>query len=586
VAVNLDSADSAHIAGTWRPGTEPLESAQLPHSRPPMECAADTELTGRGRVREGRGRAGSPDVPSTVVTRADGARLPESETAGWAQDTIVAISTAVGPGAIGIVRMSGPDSLAIAQAAFRPARGESLRPEENYCLLYGHVFDPAVGQDVDEALMAVMRAPRSYTREDVVELHCHGGLAAQRAVLRLMVRLGARPAEPGEFTKRAFLNGRIDLAQAESVAAIVAARSSGALRVSLRQLEGGLSTRLCRARHHLVDVLAQVEATVDFSDEDIDPIDWEALAGSLEEARDDLEVLLSTALLGRALEQGARTAIVGRPNVGKSSLLNALLMRERAIVSDVPGTTRDTVEELMEIGGIPIHLVDTAGIRASLDKVEQLGVERSIRAMEQADLVLAVIDLAGKWTGEDRALLEGLDPARTIIVANKADLVADPQGETTRLLRYLAGPHRPSGARGAAVQGRSPAAGLSACETGGTAGGGSLAVDPGRGWKHCTVSALSGDGLDLLRSMIQDTLTGGQGLAFEEPVLANERQVTLVSEALEAVKEAVSGAHAGRDEELICEDLRAAIQALGRITGEDLTADLLDEIFARFCIGK
>ena len=320
----------------------------------------------------------------------EAAHIDEAMT--WGDDTIVAVSTATGRGAIGIVRLSGPQALAIVAEAFRPA-GLPRLPDDSHVIHYGRIVDPADGETIDEVLVGVMRAPRTYTREDVVEVNCHGGPVAQRAVLRLLVRLGARLAEPGEFTRRAFLNGRIDLAQAESVASIVAARSSGALRASLRQLEGGLSERLRVVRRELLGQLASIEATVDFSDEDVDELDWARVGEGLSAASADLVRLLDTAFLGRVLEQGVRTAIVGKPNVGKSSLLNALLMRERAIVSDVPGTTRDTVEELMEIGGIPIHLVDTAGMRSGGDHVEQLGVQRSLQAMELADLVLAVIDL-------------------------------------------------------------------------------------------------------------------------------------------------------------------------------------------------
>lgn len=467
------------------------------------------------------------------------------------EDTIVAVSTATGPGAIGIVRMSGPDALAIAESAFQPARSAALLPRETYCLLYGHVVDPRSGESVDEALLAVMRAPRSYTREDVIELHCHGGLAAQRAVLRLMVRMGARLAEPGEFTRRAFLNGRIDLAQAESVAAIVAARSSGALRASVRQLEGGLSEKLRSLRRELVGLLAQIEVTVDFFDEDVDPLDWGSLVQGLTSVQDDLARLLRTAFLGRALEQGVRTAIVGRPNVGKSSLLNALLMRERAIVSDTPGTTRDTVEELMEIGGIPIHLVDTAGMRSGGDHIEQLGVERSIRAMEQADLVLAVVDLSVPWDDEDERLVCGLDPARSIVVGNKSDLA----------------PRAHCGQTDCLSQAPASETGL-------------------RDRHECEVSAITGEGIDDLRARIQQIITGGEGLHLEEPVLATERQRGLVSEAADSAGAALAGAARHADEELVCEDIRGAAQALGRITGEELTSDLLDEIFSRFCLGK
>jgi tRNA modification GTPase len=466
------------------------------------------------------------------------------EDAGWGEDTIVAVSTASGPGAIGIVRMSGPRAVAIAESAFQPARGVPLQKDETYRLLYGQVVDPDGGGPVDEVLLAVMRAPRSYTREDVVEFHSHGGLAAQRAVLRLMVRLGARLAEPGEFTRRAFLNGRIDLTQAESVAAIVAARSSGALRASVRQLEGGLSEKLRAVRRELVGFLAQIEATVDFSDEDVDALDWASLAEGLASVHDELTRLLRTAFVGRALEQGVRTAIVGKPNVGKSSLLNALLMRERAIVSEVPGTTRDTVEELMEIGGIPIHLVDTAGMRSGGDHVEQLGVERSIRAMEQADLVLAVFDLTAPWDEADATLLESLDPGRSIIVANKSDFVRAGVGRSAMV-------GRSGGAR-----------------------------------HECVVSAVTGDGLDELRAVIEEVITGGQGLHLDEPLLATERQRGLVGEAVAGAEAALSGATHHCNEELVCEDIRAAIQALGRMTGEDLTPDLLDEIFSRFCLGK
>jgi len=469
------------------------------------------------------------------------------------EDTIVAVSTAIGPGAIGIVRMSGPKATAIAEAVFRPARAKPLQPAETYSLLYGHVLDPQTGEALDEALLAVMRAPRSYTREDVVELHCHGGLAAQRTVLRLLVRAGARLAEPGEFTRRAFLNGRIDLAQAESVAAIVAARSTGALRASVRQLEGGLSQRLRALRQEMVRLLACIEATVDFSDEDVETLDWESLVEGLTSARDALGRLLRTAFVGRALEQGVRTAIVGRPNVGKSSLLNALLMRERAIVSDIPGTTRDTVEELMELDGIPIHLVDTAGMRSGGDHVEQLGVERSVRAMEQADLVLAVFDLSRAWDDVDRQLIGGLDPVRAIVVGNKRDVV----GSDADVVAALAAHVREAG------DGETPP-----------------------GWRVCAVSATTGEGLDDLRSLIQEVITGGEGLHLDEPVLASERQRSLVTEAYESAGAALTGASREAGEELVCEDIRAAVQALGRITGEELTPDLLDEIFSSFCLGK
>ena len=499
-------------------------------------------------------RPGDVQGSSTGAIPERGMRRPQEQ---WAEDTIGAISTAPGTGAIGIVRLSGPEAIKIAEAVFRFSRKEVPRLDETYTLHYGHVVDPRTGEVVDEALLGVMRKPRSYTREDVVEFHCHGGPAAQRAVLRVVVRQGARLAEPGEFTKRAFLNGRIDLAQAESVAAIVSARSSGALRASVRQLDGGLSERLRAVRRELIGLLARVEVTVDFSDEDVDELDWEALAEGIEQVREILVRLLDTAFVGRALERGVRTAIVGKPNAGKSSLLNALLMRERAIVSETPGTTRDTVEELMEIGGIPIHLVDTAGIRVGGDHVEQLGVERSVKAMEQADLVLAVVDLAAPRDDAERVLVRAADPARLIVVGNKRDLVDD--GALDRLLAYLHIPPYTSGRQSDHAE-RSP--------------------------RVCAVSALTGGGMDELRTLIQEIVAGKGGLNLEEPILTTERQRILVEEALAGTAQASAGARQSESEELVCEDIRAAVNALGKITGEDLTPDLLDEIFSHFCLGK
>lgn len=485
-------------------------------------------------------------------------------------DTIAAISTALGPGAIGIVRLSGPEALMVAEKAFRPARGRGIEHEESFCLLYGHVVDPDDGETIDEVLLAVMRGPRSYTREDVVEFHCHGGLVAQRAVLRLVLRLGARLAEPGEFTRRAFLNGRIDLAQAEAVAGVVAARSSIALRASVRQLDGGLSERLRALRAELIGVLAQIEATIDFSDEDVGAVDWPNIVAELGRVQLELGRLVETAFLGRVLEQGLRTAIVGRPNVGKSSLLNALLLRERAIVSDIPGTTRDTVEELAEIGGIPIQLVDTAGIREVGDEVERLGVARSMRAMEQADLVLAVIDLAAPWCEEDSLILQNVDPTRTILVGNKVDLIeAEPETLEVGLRQRAAEVVGWGMLRSGVWKAKNAVRGSVQSE-----------------WRACAVSALTGQGLERLRAVLQEVVTEGAGFNLEEPVLATERQRRLTSEACGGVAAAVEAAKAGAGEELVCEEIRVAVRALGEITGEELTPDLLDEIFSRFCLGK
>lgn len=478
-------------------------------------------------------------------------------------DTIVALSTALGVGAIGIVRLSGSSAVSIAAQAFRAARLPDLSETPSHTVRYGHVVDPISGRSVDEALAIVMRAPATYTREDVVEVQCHGGPAAQRAVLRILVGLGARPAEPGEFTKRAFLHGRIDLSQAESVAGVVQARSAGALRAAVRQLDGGLGDRIRALRSDLVAVLARLEAEIDFSAEEVDEVDLGSVTAELDGIEAGLQALVSTAFLGRALEHGVRTAIVGRPNVGKSSLLNALLMRERAIVSEVPGTTRDTVEELVEVAGVPLYLIDTAGLRSSDDHVERLGIERSRRALEQADLVLVVIDLSEGLTAEDEELLSGAPSARTIIVGNKLDLtVRDQVGRAT-------GDEAPGGG---CCMGQLP----------GSALGRHLA---GR-WTVCEVSALTGTGIDELRTAIEGLVLGEGGLQVEEPLLATERQRSLATEATAAAAAAAVGLRQGVPVELVCDDVRHSVEALGGITGEELLPDLIDEIFHRFCIGK
>lgn len=456
------------------------------------------------------------------------------------------------------MRMSGPSALAVGARVFQPSRGPALGVDDGNRLRYGHVVDPESGLTLDEVLAVGMSGPGTYTREDVVEIHCHGGPASQRAVLQVLIRSGARPAEPGEFTKRAFLNGRIDLTQAEGVAGIVQARTASALRAGIRQLSGGLSERLRGLRAGLVGVLAKIEAGIDFTEEDLEELDRSALQAELQESGREIEALLKTAFLGRALQTGVRTAIVGRPNVGKSSLLNALLMRERAIVSDVPGTTRDTVEDLVEVAGIPLHLVDTAGLRTSADAVELLGIERSREALREADLVLAVFDLSASALGaEDGEVLAELDPARTILVANKRDVVDD-------------GPEAGSDWEDYA---RSALAGL--------VSSGSL-----RGWRACAVSARSGDGIEVLRDLIEGTVVGPGGVDLDEPLLATERQRDLTQRAVDAVREAVAGLGGCVSEELVAEDLREAVRALGSITGEELVPDVIDEIFRRFCIGK
>ena len=450
-----------------------------------------------------------------------------------AADTIAAIATAVAPGqgSVAIVRLSGPGAEAIGQRLFL-APGQQAW--ESHRVLYGHVVDPASGERVDEALLLLMRAPRSFTREDVVEFHCHGGLVAVGRVLELVVAAGARLAGPGEFSQRAFLNGRLDLTRAEALMELVAARSRRAAQLAMAGLDGGLQRRIGALRERLLDQLAELEVRVDF-EEDLPPLDAEAVAAELAAVRGALQALVAEARQGEVLRQGLRVAIVGRPNVGKSSLLNQLSRRERAIVTDLPGTTRDLLESELVLEGVPLTLLDTAGIRATSDPVERLGIERSRGALAAADAVLLLFDLAAGWTAEDEALLELVPGGVPLLrVGNKADLV---EGAT-------------------AMEG--PADVLISAHTG--AG----AEELGR--------------LLLRRCGLQEL----QGIA----VALNGRQRELAAEAAASLARSLEAAAAGLPWDFWTIDLRAAAVSLAAITGEEVSEAVLDRVFSRFCIGK
>ena len=456
-------------------------------------------------------------------------------------DTIAAIATPVGAGGIGIVRLSGPEALAILRALFRRARDPSGRALRRTlaprALCYGHVVDPASGQVIDEVLAAYMPAPRTYTRQDVVEINCHGGPAPLRRVLDLCLAHGARLAGPGEFTLRAFLNGRLDLAQAEAVADLVEAKTGAGLRLAVAQLEGQLSHRIGDARARLLDALAWVEANVDFDEDEIPPY---AIDEELEAARRTLQALIEGAEQGIVYRQGIRAAIVGQPNVGKSSLLNALLRVERAIVTPIPGTTRDTLEETLNLRGIPLVLVDTAGIRSDTrDMAEDLGVERSRAALARADLALLVVDGSAPLTAEDGQIAELVGRKPAIVVVNKVDLPV-----LARIEDLL--PHAPR-------------------------------VD---------LSALTGAGLDTLERAIEEVVFAGQVMASDAALVSHPRHRDVLRRALEHVGAAVDARQAGLPTDLMSIDLMAAVDALGEITGETVSETLLETIFGRFCIGK
>jgi tRNA modification GTPase len=443
------------------------------------------------------------------------------------QDTIAAISTPLGEGGIGIVRLSGKDALSIAKTVFR---GKLSHRRLNY----GHIIDPDQGEVVDEVLVSYMAAPHTYTREDVVEINCHGGPLPLQRTLQLVLRYGARLANPGEFTLRAFLNGRIDLAQAESVLGIVSARTEASLRLAVQGLEGRLSAAVRAVRSQVMSALAYLTARIDFPEDEIEPQD---IVQPLSEALQSLRGLIATADAGIVYRQGVRTAIVGRPNVGKSSLLNRLLRQDRSIVTAIPGTTRDTIEEVVNLKGVPFLLVDTAGIIRSRDLVESLGVERSRKAIEQADLVLLVIDLSQPITDADREIMELLGKKTALVAANKCDL-----------------PQR---------------------------------VEPeGLGWEVVRTSALTGEGLAQLEERMVDLALGGRVFVSDSLMVQNVRQKEALERAERSLTQALSGIASGLPDDFITIDLSAAASALGEITGETVQDDLLEAIFSNFCVGK
>ena len=436
-----------------------------------------------------------------------------------------------------IVRLSGPRAEAIARELFRaPGRQEW----ESHRVLYGHVVDPASGERVDEALLLLMRAPRSFTREDVVEFHCHGGLEAVRRVQELVWAAGARPAGPGEFSQRAFFNGRLDLTRAEAIAQMINARGRRAAALAMAGLDGGLQRRIEALRGRLLDPLAELEARLDFED-DLPPLDPAAVTAALVAVREELERLVAEAQLGERLRQGLRVAIVGRPNVGKSSLLNRLSRRERAIVADLPGTTRDLLESELVLDGVPLTLLDTAGIRPSDDPVERLGIARSHEALASADVVLLLYDLAQGWTAAD-AELRALVPAGVpvLVVGNKADL-----GPT-------------------ALPAELP--------------------DPAAAPAELAISARTGAGeAELTRLLLERCgAAGAEGLQ----VALNARQRDLAAAAAEAISRSLEAAAQGLPWDFWTIDLRDAVRRLGEITGAEVSEAVLDRVFSRFCIGK
>jgi tRNA modification GTPase len=452
--------------------------------------------------------------------------------------TIVAIATAVVPqqGSVGIVRLSGIDAVEIARQIFRTPGQQAW---ESHRVLYGYVQHPVTGETIDEALLLIMRAPRSYTREDVVEIHSHGGIILVQQILQLCVENGAKIAEPGEFTLRAFLNGRIDLTQAESISDLVGALSPAAAQTAIAGLQGKLRQPISQLRSQALDLLAEIEARIDF-EEDLPPLDFPDVIASLMALEQEIGLIVATADRGELLRSGLKVAILGQPNVGKSSLLNAWSRSDRAIVTPLPGTTRDVVESQLVVGGIPIQVLDTAGIRDTSDVVEQIGVARSRAAALAADLVLLTIDARLGWTEVETEIYRQIAPITTIVIANKIDLV-----ETLPLLNL------PEGIN--------------------------LIVE---------TAAASNLGIDRLEAAILAIIAGGKLHAANTDIAINQRQAAALIRAQAALKQVLITINGQLPLDFWTIDLREAIRALGEVTGEEVTESVLDRIFSRFCIGK
>ncbi|MDZ8140151.1 MAG: tRNA uridine-5-carboxymethylaminomethyl(34) synthesis GTPase MnmE [Nostoc sp. DedQUE04] len=455
--------------------------------------------------------------------------------------TIAAIATAVVPqqGSVGIVRVSGSQAMAIAQSLFHtPGR----QVWESHRIFYGYIRHPQTRQIVDEALLLMMKAPRSYTREDVVEFHCHGGIIAVQQVLQLCLENGARLAQPGEFTLRAFLNGRLDLTQAEGIADLVGAKSPQAAQSALAGLQGKLAHPIRQLRANCLDILAEIEARIDF-EEDLPPLDDKAIISAIDKIAAEITRLLQTKDRGELLRTGLKVAIVGRPNVGKSSLLNAWSRSDRAIVTDLPGTTRDVVESQLVVGGIPVQVLDTAGIRETTDQVEKIGVERSRRAANAADLVLLTIDASAGWTEGDEEIYQEVQHRPLIIIINKIDLLQE--SERTTLQSKISNPK-----------------------------------------SKIVTAAAQNQGIDALETAILEIVQSGKVQAADMDLAINQRQAAALTQAKISLEQVQATITQQLPLDFWTIDLRGAIQALGEITGEEVTESVLERIFSRFCIGK
>jgi tRNA modification GTPase len=454
-------------------------------------------------------------------------------------DTIAAISTPMGEGGIAIIRVSGKESIQIVDNIFKGK--QKLSTVDSHTIHYGHLIYPQSGQHIEEVMITVLKAPKTYTREDVVEVNCHGGMVSVKRVLDLILDQGSRLAEPGEFTKRAFLNGRLDLSQAEAVIDLIRAKTDKAMNVALQQVEGRLSTLVQKLRQELIVTLAHIEVSIDYPEHDVEDVTHQLLLEKCHFVKEEINHLLETAEQGKILREGLSTVIIGRPNVGKSSLLNALVHENKAIVTDVPGTTRDVIEEYVNVRGVPLKLVDTAGIRETEDLVERIGVERSRQVLTKADLILLLLNYAEELTDEDRQLIDLVKGMKTIIIVNKTDLEQRIDLDELKQLKENA---------------------------------------------VITTSLKEEEGIQELEQAIADLYFSGSLESGDITYVSNARHITLLRQAMRSIGDAIEGVEVGVPIDIVQIDIQKTWELLGEIIGDAVSESLIDQLFSQFCLGK
>ena len=459
-------------------------------------------------------------------------------------ETIAAISTAIGNGGIGIIRMSGKESFKILEKIFKNSKGEKLdlNKIKGYTIQYGTIVDSETNEKIDEVLVSFFKNPRSYTREDMCEINSHGGMIVEKQILEQCLKNGAILAEPGEFTKRAFLNGRIDLSQAESIMDLINSKTEKESKASINQLQGDLSNRINEIRHDLLDIMADIEASIDYPEYDIEEVTNNKALGILENAKNKLESLKDTFRSGKILKEGIKTAIIGRPNAGKSSLLNKILKEERAIVSEIEGTTRDTIEEFITIKGIPLKIIDTAGIRKTSDKIEEIGVRKAIDIAKDAELVLVILDNSKDLTEEDREILKLAESKNSIILLNKVDLKENNLENSEELKRLNK--------------------------------------------KVIKISAKNGNGIEELYNEIENMFQIKNLETDGEIIITNIRHKNQIEYAINNINEAINAVKNNLPIDIISISIKQTLEDLGKITGENVSEDIINEIFSKFCLGK